>query len=472
MMDIMHSHLTPANKVRITHAVSYNPYIWVDTAWKEMVQNSSQWSNLETHCIDGDYASVVIKASPIGSVYVYNSILPEDEWYSSLTNIARASYLNWGNHTIAAFTGYVAATTIKDTFDLMGLDEQVLISLSSKQKQDMAFYGLNQVPLRLYNISTEQLGALAAATDVADYDGTIYLDSIERNSTQHDSYEWQVSEISDSQSYMVYLHANEYYVTKPLLLGNNEGASVAYTVLPHLSVSGNTTDVYLRNITTPTLAGSKTYMAVPADTWQNIALPMPAMTFTTSGVQNASADMQSRLTWAMSPLPAISHRRTVAVDYMAHLKANDTSQFVIQQSDLPLYYMEQQDKPDITDDYAAHALILKDSSASSSNSNGITWRAIYNSTNDTYEFCNWQDTNISMGFYNIWYVTGAGNTNMNVNSNVDVKLTSTGTTNEYYITQETPSGTTVTLARVDHTHDSTHDVNGVLTSWPMACTAV
>ena len=446
-------------------------FIWVDTAWKEMVQNSSHWSNLETHCIDGDYASVVIKASPIGSVCVYNRILPEDEWYSSLTNIARASYLNWGNHTIAAFTGYVAATIIKDTFDVMGLDEQVLISLSSKQAQDMAFYGLNQVPLRLYNMIFEQLGA-GVSTETVDYDETMYLDSIERNSTYHDSYEWQLSEISNSQSYMVYLHANEYYVTKPLLLGNNEGASVAYTVLPHLSFSGNTTDVYLRNITTPTLAGSKTYMAVPADTWQNIALPMPAMTFTTSGVQNASADMQSRLTWAMSPLPAISHRRTVAVDYMAHLKANDTSQFVIQQSDLPLYYMEQQDKPDITDDYAAHALILKDSSASSSNSNGITWRAIYNSTNDTYEFCNWQDTNISMGFYNIWYVTSAGNTNMNVNSNVDVKLTSTGTTNEYYITQETPSGTTATLARVDHTHDSTHDVNGVLTSWPMACTAV
>ena len=127
--------------------------------------------------------------------------------------------------------------------------------------------------------------------------------------------------------------------------------------------------------------------------------------------------------------------------------------------------MEQQDKPDTAHDFAA--LILKDSTAQTSNSSGITWRAIYNSTNDTYEFRNWKDTNISIGFYNIWYGTGAGNTNMNLNSNVDVKLTSTGITDEYYVTQTTPSGVTLTLARVEFTHDSTLDANGGVTSWPM-----
>ena len=127
--------------------------------------------------------------------------------------------------------------------------------------------------------------------------------------------------------------------------------------------------------------------------------------------------------------------------------------------------MEQQDKPDISDDY--EAIILKDSVAKTTHSSGVTWKAIYNSTNDTYEFRNWKNANISIGFFNIWYVTGAGNTNMNINSNVDVKLTSTGQPDEYYITQVTPAGIAVTLARVDHIHDSTTYSNGNLTSWPM-----
>ena len=154
---------------------------------------------------------------------------------------------------------------------------------------------------------------------------------------------------------------------------------------------------------------------------------------------------------------------------MAELKANDTSQFVIQQSDLPSYYMEQQDMSDSTPDGSKNfaAIMLKDSIAQTNNSSGITWRAIYNATDDTYEFRNWKDTNVSIGFYNIWYVTGAGNTNMNVNSDVDVKLISTGVVDEYYIKQTTPAGLTLTLARVDFTHDSATDTNGAVTSWPM-----
>ena len=60
-----------------------------------------------------------------------------------------------------------------------------------------------------------------------------------------------------------------------------------------------------------------------------------------------------------------------------------------------------------------------------------------------------------------------GNVNMNVNSVVDCKLTPTGEEDEYYITQQTPTGITVTLSRVTFTHDSTHDTSGTATSWPM-----
>ena len=91
--------------------------------------------------------------------------------------------------------------------------------------------------------------------------------------------------------------------------------------------------------------------------------------------------------------------------------------------------MEQQEKPEEGQDFAA--LILKDSTASTSNNSGVKWRAIYNATNDTYEFRNVEDPNVSLGFYNVWYLYADGSVvNMNSLSDVNCKLTSTGETDD------------------------------------------
>ena len=153
-------------------------------------------------------------------------------------------------------------------------------------------------------------------------------------------------------------------------------------------------------------------------------------------------------------------------DIMRPLKANGTTAFVIQQPDVPNYYMEQQDLgTGATGEFAA--IMQLGSLAQLSNTSGIKWTIIYNSTDETYQFRNILDDSVYLGLNNIWYVTGAGNTNMSEITNTNVSLESTGVTDEYYIKQVIPSGITVTLARVTHTHDNAHDVTGTSTSWSM-----
>ena len=187
---------------------------------------------------------------------------------------------------------------------------------------------------------------------------------------------------------------------------------------------------------------------------------------TPPGYNASTAMIHDKSRWIIGAFIDPGHRRDLDYNEYHKLQSNDDTHFIIQQPGYLNYYMEQQDEPDAGKDFAA--LILKDSTASTSNSSGISWRVLYDSANETYEFRNWKDSNVSLGFYNVWYVLLSGNTNMNLNSVVDCKLTLTGEQpDEYYITQQTPTGVTVTLSRVSFTHDSTHDASGSVTSWPM-----
>ena len=161
------------------------------------------------------------------------------------------------------------------------------------------------------------------------------------------------------------------------------------------------------------------------------------------------------------------------------LKANDGTEFVIQQTDYPGFYMEQRDKrtdatgAEITGSYENASLLLFQSDAQVSNSSGIKWTCTYTSSTDTYEFTNVKDTAVKLGLQNSWYVTGAGNTNMNIITNTQISLTATGAQDEYTITQVIGSGmvgagVTVTLASIyyDLSHE-TIDGQSTVTARPM-----
>lgn len=161
------------------------------------------------------------------------------------------------------------------------------------------------------------------------------------------------------------------------------------------------------------------------------------------------------------------------------LKANDGTEFVIQQSQYPGFYMEQRDKrtdttgAEITGSYENASLLLFQSNAQVLNSSGIKWTCTYTSSTDTYEFINVKDNAVKLGLQNSWYITGSGNTNMSSITNTQLSLTSTGAQDEYTITQVigpglTPAGVSVTLASISYDH-SYETVGGVstITAIPM-----
>ena len=151
----------------------------------------------------------------------------------------------------------------------------------------------------------------------------------------------------------------------------------------------------------------------------------------------------------------------LTLDPMRFLKANDGTEFVIQQSAYPRFYMEQRgqrvDAAGVyTDGFENASLLLLDSNSQQINTSGIKWTCTYSSPNDDYIFINVKDPSVKLGLNNIWYVTESyGNTNMNLITNTALTLTSTGAADEYTITQVigtglAGAGTIVTLASIHY----------------------
>ena len=125
------------------------------------------------------------------------------------------------------------------------------------------------------------------------------------------------------------------------------------------------------------------------------------------------------------------------------------------------------------DGFENASLLLFQSNSQVINSSGVKWTCTYTSANDVYEFINVMDPTVKLGLHNSWYVTNSGNTNMNLITNTELSLTSTGTQDEYTITQViggglSPAGVTVTLASI-HYDKSYETIGGqlVVTGVPM-----
>ena len=168
----------------------------------------------------------------------------------------------------------------------------------------------------------------------------------------------------------------------------------------------------------------------------------------------------------------------LTLDPMRFLKANDGTEFVIQQSAYPRFYMEQRGQlMDVNgmyqDGYENASLLLLESNSQVINSSGIKWTCAYSSPNDDYIFTNVKDSSVQLGLHNSWYVTNSGNTNMNLITNTALTLTSTDARDEYTITQVigaglAGAGDTVTLASI-HYDKSYETIGGqlVVTGVPM-----
>ena len=187
-------------------------------------------------------------------------------------------------------------------------------------------------------------------------------------------------------------------------------------------------DAQKKRVNTATQQISNLFAGIPSDELKNLANLI-------SDYKNADSSLTNILASSRATLDSLRvvFDTTFPIDdnIFYKLQSNDNTHFVIQQNSPGLldYYMEQQEKPEEGQDFAA--LILKDSTASTSNNSGVKWRAIYNATNDTYEFRNVEDPNVSLGFYNVWYLYADGSVvNMNSLSDVNCKLTSTGETDD------------------------------------------
>ena len=163
------------------------------------------------------------------------------------------------------------------------------------------------------------------------------------------------------------------------------------------------------------------------------------------------------------------------------LKANDGTEFVIQQSEYPDFFMEQRDTMvDIngvvySSGYENASLMLYQSNGQTTNSSGIKWTCTYTESTDTYTFTNVMDNSVKLGLQNSWYVTLTGNTNMNLITNTQLTLAPTGAQDEYTISQViggglTPDGVSVKLASISYdlsyeTIGGVATVTGVPMTW-------
>ena len=163
------------------------------------------------------------------------------------------------------------------------------------------------------------------------------------------------------------------------------------------------------------------------------------------------------------------------------LKANDGTEFVIQQTDYPDFFMEQRETMVdangvvYSSGYENASLMLYQSNAQTTNNSGIKWTCTYTELTDTYTFTNVMDNSVKLGLQNSWYVTLSGNTNMNLITNTQLTLTPTGAQDEYTISQViggglTPDGVSVKLASISYdlsyeTIGGVATVTGVPMTW-------
>ena len=420
---------------RLQGCIGFNGFYTVDDRWMKMfgVMNNKRdrddenteharslmRSIITSHIVHGDFASKNMLATPIGNVYVYgtNSEYPSEVLLNeSWRTLTLSQYLVNTQHSIDNYT-QSNPTEIQSGFKYIE-GQEFVVSTSDKELFPQ-YPNSNGVAHSLELLSPNE--ALANTSDVR------YLTSLEVNSANEAQHcKWiATQDEQDLQYFSVNFMSGQVYLNVPVTLTSGLNA---YTVRVHPTP---TTGEFLIEELYSTQAWVRAWSA-PSEVWylsNSGRMPLAIETSVTYSLPDLAFNPKFR--WKFFNFVDIDpgHRRVIEPDPMWQLKANGNTHFVIQQPDVPDYYMEQQDRPDAADDYAA--IILKGSVAQTSNNTGISWRAIYNATSDTYEFRNWKNTNVSIGFYNIWYVTGAGNTNMNINSNVDVKLTSTGETDEY-----------------------------------------
>ena len=117
--------------------------------------------------------------------------------------------------------------------------------------------------------------------------------------------------------------------------------------------------------------------------------------------------------WRIEDTSGLGYTRRVldysTFDSMMQLKSNGSTEYVIQQSAYPNFYMEQRDKlldPNGTEHsgYENASLLLYQSNSQVTNSSGVKWTCTYTASSDSYEFINVMDPTVKLGYKNSWYV--------------------------------------------------------------------
>jgi len=104
-LDVMEQFKTHIYADRFKKSIMFNPFIVVDDIYESALASDNDYkSKFEGFIIDGDFASIIYKNNPIGTLTIYGNIVPENSWIDEIQTLTRQQYLNVANHNINAFT--------------------------------------------------------------------------------------------------------------------------------------------------------------------------------------------------------------------------------------------------------------------------------------------------------------------------------------------------------------------------------
>ena len=447
-------------------------------------------THLKSHIISDDFASKNLVLTPMGNVNVYGGngttdIITDDSWQQlSLTAV-----LTNGQHSIVNFA-------INNPDEIMDgfpeLDEGTSIIIDSVHKEILSQFA---------GITGEQSLSIYRHSDVLyntpETKYRMFTSNINVQSTEPERFQWKITGGECQYSTVLKIN-NNLYLNVPINLWSNCVQGISHTddpqhivrVIPTPEAGEFLIEEIFPEISealTPSQLGKTRIWTAPYTVWKDSHLPLELApqdlpTIGTGRVTGYTATNQmtfNKARWTINIFTDPGHRRDLS-NPMWQLQANDGTEFVIQQSDYPQFDMEQRDnRVDASgvehSGYENASLLLYQSNTQVSNTSGIKWTCTYTSSSDSYEFINVMDPMVKLGYKNSWYVTGSGNTNMNLITNTELSLTSTGTEDEYTITQVigadlTPAGVNVTMASIHHdlsyeTIGGVSTVTGVPMTW-------
>jgi len=226
--------------VRITNNIMYNPYILASDIYDLCLAEDSTFKNkFVAHIIKGDYASVIYKRNPIGSLVLYDNIIEPFE-ITSLENLSYNAFSALSNHSI---TAWLEGQNLLPQETHIHYDVSS-VNLTDKHIDTKKVYGL--IGFDVDPLLTAEHLTLKSTTDAQ---GGVHwwLDSINLNSHQDNYDSFEMNMTVANKRYMLYRYGRW---SMPLIM-NGDTTKNWYLVRANTDMTQG--DFYLAYIETNSL---------------------------------------------------------------------------------------------------------------------------------------------------------------------------------------------------------------------------